>query len=230
MKRINILIIGIFVGLFGMNAQMDCSKFYPFQEGATSQLTMYNAKGKSQGMVEYKVVSVSNTGDGTVASMQNRLFDKKGKEISVNEYTALCKDGVVSIDFQSLMRPGMMDAYGEIDAQVTGTNLDLPNDLSVGQTLPDSEMVVTISMGGMEIKTRTAIVDRNVVGKETITVPAGTYECYIIEQTMEMKSMANNMKRKSKQWISEGVGVVKSEDFNRKGNLENETILTSFTN
>lgn len=229
MKKITLSILAVLFIVSGMQAQFDCSKFYPFSEGAISTLTMYNGKMKEQGKVEYEVVSISNSGGETIASMKNRLYDKKGKEISESEYDAICTDGMVSIDFKSLMRPGMLDAYGDIDAEVTGTNLNIPNNLSVGQTLDDAEMLVTISMGGMEMKMRTAIVDREVVGKESITVPAGTYECYVITQTMEFKSMASNMKRGSKQWLAEGIGVVKSEDYNKKGKLDGVSILTSFS-
>ncbi|MCW5520221.1 hypothetical protein J1N09_10255 [Aureitalea sp. L0-47] len=212
-----------------VNAQ-DCSKYYPFTEGAVSQLTMYNAKGKSQGMVEYHINSVSSTGDATIANMTMKLIDKKGKEMNGTEYEATCKEGVVSIDFKSLMGQGMLAAYGEeMETDVKGTNLDLPNDLSVGQSLPDAEIIVTMSMSGMNFTMSTLITDRKVLATETVTVPAGTFPCYVLTQTTRIKSMAANQSRTSKQWIAEGVGVVKSEDYNKKGKLDGTSVLTSFT-
>jgi hypothetical protein len=195
-----------------------------------SQLTMYNAKGKMQGMVEYYINNVTTTGDATVANMSMKLIDKKGKEIQGSEYEATCKDGVVSIDFKSLMNQSMMAAYGEeMDYDITGTNLDIPNDLSVGQTLPDAEIIIKMSMSGMNFNMSTIITDRKVLDKESITVPAGTFDCYVITQTTRIKSMAANQSRTSKQWIAEGVGFVKSEDYNKKGKIANTSLLTAIS-
>jgi hypothetical protein len=211
-------------------AQNDCSKYYPFEEGAKSQLSLYNGKGKLQGMVEYEVINVTKT-DGTIkASMKNRLIDENGKEISLSEYDAFCGNGVVSIDFKSLMRPGMMDAYGGMETEVTGTNLELPNDLTVGQSLPDAEINIKLNISGMSMNMKTAITDRKVLDKESVTTPAGTFDCFVLSQTMEIKSMASNMKRTSKQWVAEGVGVVKTEDYNKRGKLDGVSLLTAFSN
>jgi hypothetical protein len=228
MKKTVITLVAICLTAFYTHGQSNCSKFYPFSEGAMSQLTMYNAKGKMQGMVEYYINNVTSTGDATVANMSMKLIDKKGNEIQGSEYEATCKDGVVSIDFKSLMNQGMMAAYGEeMDYDITGTNLDIPNDLSVGQSLPDAEIIIKMSMSGMNFNMSTIITDRKVLDKESITVPAGTFDCYVITQTTRIKSMAANQSRTSKQWIAEGVGFVKSEDYNKKGKIANTSLLTA---
>jgi len=230
MKKTLITLVAICLTIFFARAQSDCSKFYPFKEGAKTQLTMYNAKGKTQGMVEYHIHDISTNGDATIANMSMTLTDHKGNEMKGTEYEATCKNGVVSIDFKSLMNPSLMAAYGDqMDYEVTGTNLDLPNDLTVGQSLPDAEIIVTMSMSGMNFNMSTLITDREVLGIESVTTPAGTFDCYIITQSMHIKSMAANQKRTTKQWIAEGVGVVKSEDYNKKGKLDGTSVLTSFT-
>lgn len=212
-------------------AQYSCSKYYPFSEGAKSQLTLYDGKGKVQGMVEYHIVNISSSGDSQSATMKTQLTDNKGNTVSGSEYEATCKDGVVSIDFKSLMRPEMMKAYGDmdVDTEITGTNLELPNNLKVGQSLPDANINIKISMSGMNINMNTTITDREVLAMESVTTPAGTFDCYVITQTMQIKSMAANQSRSSKQWVAEGVGVVKTEDYNKKGKLDGYAILTSFS-
>ena len=81
----------------------------------------------------------------------------------------------------------------------------------------------------MNFNMSTLITDREVLGKESVTTPAGTFDCYIITQSTHIKSMAANQKRTTKQWIAEGVGVVKSEDYNKKGKLDGTSVLTSFS-
>ncbi len=228
MKTLVVTLLAIFTFTFSGYSQYSCSKFYPFSEGAKSQLTLYNAKGKTTGMVEYHIIGVNDTGGSETATIKTWIFDKKGTEISETEYLATCSDGVVSIDFKSLMRPEMLKAYGDIEYEIEGTNLDLPNNLSVGMDLPDAEIIIKLSMQGMNINMTTRITDRKVVGQETITTPAGTFECYVLTQTTEIKTMGS-FRSTSKSWIAEGVGVVKTEDYNKRGKLKGSTLLTSFS-
>ncbi|MEZ4858311.1 MAG: hypothetical protein R2781_05830 [Flavobacteriaceae bacterium] len=227
----NILLFISTLVLFSTLSVAQCSKFYPFSKGATSTLTLYNEKGKAQGTITYQVLSVSNTSEGEKANVNTSFKDEKGKEITTTNYDAICKDGTVSIDFNSMLRPELMKAYGDmqVDSEITGVNIDVPNNLSVGQKLKDAEMNIKMSMSGMNFNMNTLITDREVIGKETITTPAGTFECYIISQATVSQGMTGSMKRSSKQWFAEGVGVVKTEDYNKKGKIEASGILTAFS-
>ena len=227
----NILLSLCTLVLFTTFSLAQCSKFYPFSKGATSTLTLYNEKGKTQGTITYQVLSVSSTTDGEKASVTSSFKDEKGKEITTTNYDAYCKNGTVSIDFNSMLRPEMTRAFGggDIKSEITGVDIDVPNNLSVGQKLKDAEMKMKMSMSGMNFNMNTFITDREVVAKETITTPAGTFECYVIFQNTVSEGMAGSMKRSSKQWFAEGVGVVKTEDYDKKGNLDGSGILTSFS-
>jgi len=211
----------------GAIAQNSCSKFYPFSSGASTQLSMYDKKGKLSGIVEHTVADVTSTSEGETATMTQKLIDDKGNLVSSSDYSILCRGGLVSIDFNSLSRPEMMQAFPDAETEVTGTNIDLPNNLSVGQELPDGGIDITISMSGINMNMNIDIINRKVEGKETITTPAGTFDCFIISSTTEMK-MGTRMTRHSKQWIAEGVGVVKMEDYKKNMKLESTGLLTAF--
>lgn len=209
-------------------AQSSCSKFYPFSEGASTQLSMYDKKGKLSAMVEYTVNNVASTAEGDTATMTQKLIDDKGNLVSSSDYTILCREGLVSIDFNSLSRPEMLQAFGNAETEVTGTNIDLPNDLTVGQELPDGGINIVVSLSGINMNMNIDIINRKVEGKESVTTPAGTFDCYVISSTTKMK-MGTNMTRHSKQWIAEGVGVVKMEDYKKNMKLESTGLLTSFS-
>lgn len=227
MKTIQLLIMSLLIAA-PLSAQYNCSKFYPFSEGATSEITMTNKKGKVEGIVVYKVHSIRSEGGVDIAKMSNTIKDAKGNAVIENEYDVTCKEGVVSFDFKSLNRPQMLQQMEGVEYDMKGTNIDLPNNLKVGQELPEGKLEIAISYQGMNMNMNTYLKDRRVEGKETITTPAGTFECYIISSTMEMQSMASQMMR-SKQWIAEGVGVVKVIDYDKKGNVRSKGLLTSFT-
>ncbi|MAP54517.1 hypothetical protein [Altibacter sp.] len=209
-------------------SQNSCSKFYPFSEGVTSQITTYNKKGDVAAIVNYKVTNVSSNGSAETATMFSTIEDHKGERIAETTYDVTCRDNVVSIDFKSMMNPQIFEQFGEMKYDISGTNIDLPNDLSVGQSLPDADMKMKIDMGGINMNMNVAMKDRNVVGKESVTTPAGTFECFVITYTSEVK-MGMNQTGTAKQWIAEGVGMVKQEDYNNKGKVMSSSLLTSFS-
>ena len=118
-----------------------------------------------------------------------------------------------------------------MEYDISGTNLDLPNDLGVGQTLPDANMEMNISMSGINLTMNIITKDRTVEAEENITTPAGSFDCYVISYTSQMQMSMGGMNQVStgKQWIAEGVGMVKNEDYNKKGKITSSSVLTAFT-
>jgi hypothetical protein len=208
-------------------SQSSCSKFYPFNEGATAEITFKNKRGRVASIATYTVKEVNTSGGVAVAVMNQVLKDDRGRELIENDYNITCEAGKVTIDFNSLYNAELMRGFEGMDVDVTGTNIDLPNDLSVGQTLPDGGIEVKVNMSGINMNMTTRILDRKVIGTETVTTPAGTFECYVLTSTTELE-MAGTRSSTSKQWIAEGVGMVKVEDYNRSGRLTSSGLLTSF--
>ncbi len=220
-----IFITTFFITSLGF-AQSSCSKYYPMEEGTSFQYTNYDKKGKVSGYLDYKVSNVRDNGGKTTATFDINMKDKEGEQIMDSSYDISCNGNGISIDFKSMSNAQMMKQFENFEYEISGKNLDLPNNLSVGQKLDDGFMNMKISMGiTMEVKI--TIKDREIIAKETITTPAGTFECYVMTSTVEM-DMMKTMKSSSKQWIAEGVGMVKQESYDEKGKLTNKTLLTKF--
>ena len=201
----------------------DCSKYYPMDEGTKFQITMYNKKDKMSGVMDYEVKEVS----GNTATMFYEMADEKGKMITSSEYGITCSDDGVTIDFSSMMSPGVMGQYEDMEVEMSGTDLLFPNNLSVGQSLPDADVLMTVKMPPMNMKMTMKFFNRKVEGNETVNTPAGNFECYVITYDTESK-MGIKMTMSSKLWLSEGYGMVKQENYNKKGALMGKSVLTSF--
>jgi len=135
MKKV-LLIIGFIVFLYEPSFAQSCSKFYPMAEGTTFQYTNYNKKGKTEGVANYKVTDVSVTGETTQATMAIDLRDEKGKEVFTTSYTFSCADNKVVIDYESLLPGDMISQMGDMEMEITGNDIEVPNDLTVGETYP----------------------------------------------------------------------------------------------
>ena len=228
MQRIVLpVILFLFVWQSG-NAQSDCSKYYPLVEGASLQYTMYNKNNKEDGTVTYKVGQVEESGAKVSANMNMTITDKKGNAMQ-SEYGLVCENDVVTIDFKSLMNQQMLSQFGDMEVDMEGTDMIWPNNLSEGQELPDANIYVTIKMGGdMAMKMNVETFNRKVENIETITTPAGTFDCFVIYSETKTKMMLANQTFPNRMWLAEGVGMVKQIAYNKKGKPINTTVLTKY--
>ena len=230
MKKIWTFLLALGVFAPYANAQ-NCSQFYPMEEGQSMEYTSYDRKDKVVGSVIYTVSDVVTEGGKTTARMNLEHKDKNGKVIYQSDYTFSCEDNLVKIDFSSLMNQQMMEAAGggEMEMEMTGTDIELPNNLSVGQELPDANVNMRMNMGAMKMNMTFDMVNRKVETKENVTSPAGTFECFVITSENNAKMMMTNTSHSSKMWLAEGVGMIRQDTYNKNGKLLGKVVLTSYS-
>jgi hypothetical protein len=222
MKIKNILLVVILLASIKTISQNACSTYYPFKEGAKFQITNFDKKGKKESVADSEIISIKNN----VATIRTKISDDKGKETTTMTYEMTCNGDGISIDFKSLMNPEMLKQYKDMEFEMTGTNIELPNNLSVGQNLKDAQLNMIINMGGMKMNMNINMINRKVNAKESVTTAAGTFNCYALSYNTEMK-MGIKQSFEIKEWIAEGVGAVKSETYNNSGKLLGYSELTS---
>ena len=229
MKRYFLLLLLAVFAVPNSNAQSSCSAYYPLVDGANFQYTNYNKKGKEEGQINYTVTNVESSGDNVSATMQMEFVDKKGNTY-ISDYNMACEGNVVKIDFKSLMNEQMLSQMGDVEMDISGTDVELPNSLSVGQELPDANMQLKMKMGGaINMKTNVETINRQVEKQENVTTPAGTFDCYVVYSETKTKMMMTNQTFPSRTWLAEGVGVVKQESYNKKGKLIGSMVLTQYS-
>ncbi|MEQ8906226.1 hypothetical protein [Ekhidna sp.] len=228
MKKLLSIALSVFTfSLFGQ-----CNDaFFPFEEGVNFEQTSYDKKGKTQGRTISTVLNV----DGSSATVKNVFFDKKDEEVADGEYTIICEGDVIKMDFNNFIPEEMLSQYGDAEVKVEGDFITIPDDLQEGQTLQDGSGTVTITMASqaaMNIKMDMEIIDRKVEKAETLDTPAGSFDTYKITQktivTMNMMGMKKTTETSSASWFSKGVGMVKNESYDQKGNLAGYSLLTAF--
>ena len=223
-----ITLICICPSIFGQN---NCSKYYPMEEGSTFQYTMYNKKDKVEGVTDYVVSEVSSSDGNTTATMEVTFTDDKGKNVLESDYKITCTGDGVKIDYESLFPSEMKKQYEGMgmEMDITGTDIQIPNNLSAGQNLEDANVNVSMDMGAMKMKINVETYDRKVEKTESVTTEAGTFDCYLITEKSKSKVMMSNMETSNKVWISEGVGMVKQETYGKNGKLMSRMELTKFS-
>lgn len=228
MKR-SLIVLCAALGLSYALPAQNCGSYYPMVEGATFEYTNYNKKGKKEGVAKYKVSEVKTSGVVTDATMSIEMVDEKGKEIYKTDYKFSCTGNAVSIDYESLVPSSTLQQFEDMEMDISGTDLELPNDLSVGQELPDANVTIKVSMSGINMNTTVDMINRKVEKQESVTTPAGTFDCYVIYNDNKMKAMMVNSTLGSRVWFSEGVGMIKQESYKKNGDVMASSVLTAYS-
>jgi hypothetical protein len=215
------LISLFFLSAVKLKAQ-DCTYYFPQKQGAEIEMKSYSDKDKVTSTSKSKVLEVT----GGSIKVANEILDDKGKSVAKSEYTVTCKNGEFVMDMSSYLKGVNMDAYKDMDVKVETEDLHMPASLKAGDVLDDGEMTVKVTNQGFPMMNmKVKIYNRKVEKMESITTPAGTFECAKITYDIDSK-VVFAMSLKGVEWISKNVGVVRSESYNSKGKLQGYTLLT----
>jgi hypothetical protein len=191
---------------------------------------MFDKKEKMTFKMTHTLKDVSGSGDNMEATLSQEMYDpKKGDKISTSDLNWKCENGTLHFDMKSMtlsmdngQQMNMGDAGMSVD--VTGDRLDLPADLSVGQTLKDVTYNIKMTMGSLTLMNRTFhIKDRRIENQESLTTPAGTFECFKMIYTTSDEKGRNATK--SAVWYAKDAGMVKAENYNDDGKLVTRQLL-----
>lgn len=228
MRMVLIGLIGILAVPASVTAQA-CSTYYPIEEGVRLEYTMYNKKEKIEGTQWQEFREVVETADGLETKVFMGLLDEKGKETFSTSYGMSCNGNAIRIDFESLLSGPMLDQQEDMEAEITGTDIELPNRLEVGMELPDANVEMKLSMGPMKMTMEVNTTDRKVEKIESVQTPAGTFECYVISSNTQSKMMLTKNNFPSRIWLAKDVGMVQSENYNSKGKLMSRMVLSKIS-
>ena len=218
-----------------IKAQCD-NAFYRFKEGAEYEMTSYDKKDRPQGRTTYTISNISENNGAYEATFKSKIFDKKDKLLGEGEFVIICEGDKVKIDMQRLLNSmEQLNAYEDMEVEAQGDFLEMPSNLEVGQNLPEGHTTLTIKMGEANATMSTMDIDvknRKVDAQEEITTPAGTFACYKIsyntDVNMKVMGFGNKSSYGSAEWVTENLGTIRTESYDKKGNLESYTLLTAY--
>jgi hypothetical protein len=219
---VSVLIISIV--LSGKVLAQDCG-FYSLKKGMVLGHQILDAKGKLTGTIRTTCMDVDKIGKAVNFKLKNEYADGKSNNQSTREYDMKCEDGNFYLDMNSMVDPKSMEAFKGMEVKVDANDMMYPAILEVGSALPDANINLSAGSGGVSIMNLTiAITNRKVVGKESVTVPAGTFDCYKITYDIETKMMFKMINTVT-EYVNMGLGSVKTVTFDKKGKIINTVLL-----
>jgi len=226
MKRLLFYSLGCIFLVTGIRAQ-DCTMYFPGEENMQLEYKQFDKKGNPAGSSVQKITGITRNAGSVITEVSSEQFDGKGKSLGSVQLQARCENGIYYIDMKNYMNQQSMESYEDMEMTMEGGNLEIPGNLKAGDVLKNGDMKMSFSSGGMTVMNMTvAITNRKVDAVESITTPAGTFECYKISYDIATKMMIN-IRAKGTEWYSKDVGMVKSESYSSDGKLMGSTVLAS---
>lgn len=192
-------------------------------------MTSYDDDGKEVGSTKtvYHKVSKLNTGAEVMASQES--YDKKGKLLTQSDYEIRCENGTLYFDMKMMLPQQQADAFKDFEMSVEGGDKEIPSEMTPGSTMKDVDIKFSFkTKDGMVMPMSTVtikITNRKIESKESITTPAGTFDCFKLSENYETKTIFS-IKGKTISWFCPEVGMVKSESYKENGKFTGRTELT----
>lgn len=229
-----ILLINLFIVCVAVAANAQCNSYYPMKEGVRFEYSHYDKKDKLSLKTVNTFKDVKGSGSSMRATMVQEIIDaKKNTSIGTSETEWVCENGILhfTMNSMSMADNGQQPGSPGMDVEVTGDKMDIPSDLKVGQTLNDITYTVKMAVSGVNLMNRTFMVkNRKVETKESVTTPAGTFECFKITFTTTSAKGIGSGTTKTAMWYAKDAGLVKSENYKEDGKFINRQLLTKVSN
>ena len=214
-----------------------CTDYIWFKKGASMTFEGKDGKGKNVYQSKMNVINVTTKGDVTIGEVQ-MTDDKK------NEFTMefKCTDDKLYMDFASAIKQAMAksspeaptDAVDNLEMNFSDGFMSFPKNMQPGQDLDDATFTMKTNSGGMGMQMTSSVVNRKVVAKESVTTPAGTFDCVKVtgtrKTTARILGKDRNMGKPLVEtvWFAPGIGTVKQENYTENGKLESTNQLIEF--
>ena len=154
--------------------------------------------------------------DGEYTADMNAMFEGDILETFV--------DSAIKEEGEEISQEQMKAAMETIRAElkISGEVRGIPRYPKVGN-LPDFEFQIKFSILNMKVIGE----NRRILGTEKITTNAGTFDCFILEETLTTKAMMMKEVEKVKSWYAYGIGLVKEITYDKNGKLISTIVLNS---
>ena len=248
MKRIFLTLLSVIVlsCLFETKAQTPSDVYFvPDPQTARWSYVQTDAAGKTMSKCYYSVESMKGDAvNGRVKLRIEEISASSPTDTLRNQMFYCFRDGEFMVDMKAVFEGEVLEsmvttaikeqsdvseeevkkAIETVRSQfkISGEIRGIPRYPQVGK-LPDYEFQFKFSIMNM----RVSGTDRNVIGTERIDTPAGSFDCFVLEETVTTKALTMKEVEKTKSWYAYGVGLVKEITCDKNGKLLSTMVLDS---
>ena len=188
----------------------------------------YIRRTVKDGSIEWRhiltVSDVRSSGSSNQFTAASSFFKSNGKPLyasDIKEEVSVDAKGNVSADLGTVA-VSYIKARSGLNASAGPIMSVLPADMHPGDILPSVSGSVKVGFLTYTFN----VSDRKVLREETITVPAGTFNCVVLEERKRESGPGHNRDVVNLTWYSKGIGYVRHDTY-VKGVPDTSEILES---
>lgn len=184
--------------------------FFLTKEGAKSRIAHFNRRNRTTGFTDYEVISVSEKETGKEIRLRITKLDQYQNPLYEKEHDISYTNGELVIPAEYLLFTELPEMASSSNNNVRERDIIIPAFLGNGMSLTSS--FIEIDTGGT-LPLKVSDFSRTVNNFESIETPAGDFQACVISSKREVQNEATEIYTVYT-WISQGVGVVKTQYFN----------------
>lgn len=229
MKKMLLVIVAL-LACHTMQAQYFCTT-----QGTELHYVNYDEAGQSLSNETVTVYNVVKNASGESAQYLAKIVTNKTKNNTSYTLYNWNYDGNVTTCQEDLMYGPYIKSdsdpakYDSKARQAMAEELKLKGDnsftikkhASAGETIPDRTYSLIFNM----LKNEINISGAAYMGEEKVSTTAGKFDCIKISYLKRTKIVLKTETVRVTEWYAEGIGLVKSESYNTKGEPDGKTIL-----
>ena len=229
MKKMLLAIVAL-LACHTMQAQYFCTT-----QGTELHYVNYDEAGQSLSNETVTVYNVVKNASGESAQYLAKIVTNKTKNNTSYTLYNWNYDGNVTTCQEDLMYGPYIKSdsdpakYDSKARQAMAEELKLKGDnsftikkhASAGESIPDRTYLLIFNM----LKNEINISGAAYMGEEKVSTTAGKFDCIKISYLKRTKIVLKTETVRVTEWYAEGIGLVKSESYNTKGEPDGKTIL-----
>ncbi len=213
-----------YVPFTSLSAQ-ESEPYYCATPGKVLSFNNYDKKEQLSGSYTMRVDKCEGDMNNGSVSYTYLFYDEDGKPLFGDKNDVVMDVTIVNGVTSSKMHD-MKKASKTQDLFSKGDASHIPAELKVGMTIKDGYISVHVN----NFKSSVSVSNRKVTEEKDITVEAGTYHCFLVEEDQTNTVLGFDKKFKIKTWYAKNLGNIRQEVYDRKGKLISYQILTKVSN
>lgn len=222
-----IILLFIYSIVFG---QRDYS-YMPSKRNFKLKYVNYDKKNRKIYTEIWQLASKTKDDNGTIRyNIESEITTTKHNTFYQYFYFT-SKDSSFYIGAERYLDPIKLDSYQKMVVKINADSLVLPINPTIGQILPQANCTADIlrGTGSVLMSMNVLLINRRIDGIESINTPAGNFKCYKISSDKITYSGISRNKSKLVEWYAINIGLIRMEEYHKKGKLLNYKQLESIT-
>jgi len=201
----------------GLAAQDDCRAVVNYRPGSAWTYQWYGANEKVTYQTIHRVVDY-DAGDQR-SNLELLILNAFQDTVYRGQYAVRCKPEGLYQDLLAKLTPDMLSSLEGLALRAEDQGWLLPRGAHPGDTIPQSYSRITgYDQNVLVLELSLAVGPVVILAQEDLSTPAGGFSCVAMTYELLITQIVQKSFR-LRDWFSPGVGVIRREVFDRRGNF-----------